>query len=154
MLDNPEIIHTDEQLTAVIHLTVPRTEISTVMGAAISEVMSTLYAQGIAPVGPCFSYHLNRPTDIFDFEVGFPVLNPIKPSGRVKASKLPAAKVARTTYHGSYEGLGAAWCEFCTWIESHGYLAQDRLWECYSLGPESSPDPTQWCTELNRPLTL
>jgi len=32
MLDTPQFIQTDEQLTAVIHLTVPRTEISDVMG--------------------------------------------------------------------------------------------------------------------------
>jgi len=154
MLDNPEVIQTDEQLTAVIHLTIPRTEISNVMGPAIAEVMSTMAAQGITPDGPCFSYHLKRPSDIFDFEVGFPVNRSITPAGRVKMSKLPAAKIARTTYRGGYEGLGAAWGEFCAWIDAKGLGAQDSLWECYTSGPESSPDPGMWCTELNRPLTI
>lgn len=46
------------------------------------------------------------------------------PTGRVKPGELPAAsKVARTVYHGSYEGLGAAWSE-----------------------------PASWRTELNQPL--
>ena len=31
MIDAPQFIQTEEQLTAVIHLTVPRTEISNVM---------------------------------------------------------------------------------------------------------------------------
>ena len=31
--------------------------------------------------------------------------------------------------------------------------AQEGLWECYTSGPESSPDPGKWRTELNRPLT-
>jgi effector-binding domain-containing protein len=154
MLDNPELIQTDEQLTAVIHLTIPRAEISNVMGPAIAEVMSTMAAQGITPKGPCFSYHLKRPSDIFDFEVGFPVNKPITPTGRVKVSKLPAAKIVRTTYRGGYEGLGAAWGEFCAWIETNGLSAQDSLWECYTSGPESSPDPAKWSTELNRPLTI
>ncbi|TAL51664.1 MAG: AraC family transcriptional regulator [Methylovulum sp.] len=154
MLDNPEIIQTDEQLTAVIHLTVPRAEISNVMGSAIAEVMAVISAQSIVPVGPCFSYHLKRPSDIFDFEVGFPVNKPITPNGRVKLGKLPAAKVIRTTYRGGYEGLGAAWGEFCVWIESNGFCAQDSLWECYTSGPESDPDPAKWRTELNRPLTI
>jgi effector-binding domain-containing protein len=150
MLDNPELIQTDEQLTAVIHLTIPRAKISNVMGPAIAEVMSTM----AAPKGPCFSYHLKRPSDIFDFEVGFPVNKPITPTGRVKVSKLPAAKIVRTTYRGGYEGLGAAWGEFCAWIETNGLSAQDSLWECYTSGPESSPDPAKWSTELNRPLTI
>src|SRR5512141_2568475 len=102
MIDTPQIIQTDEQLTAVIYLTVPRTEIVNVMAPAIAEVLSVLDAQEIVPVGPCFSYHLRRPTESFDFEVGFPVSKPVSPTGRVKNSKLPAAKVARTLYHGAY----------------------------------------------------
>lgn len=152
MLDTPQLIQTGEQLTAVIHLTIPRAEIRNVMGPAIAEIMSTIAAQGGALAGPCFSYHQKRPADIFDFEVGFPVSRPITPTGRVKMSKLPAAKVVRTIYRGGYEGLGAAWGEFCAWIETEGLNVQDSLWECYLSGPESSPDPDKWCTELNRPL--
>ena len=79
----------------VIHLTVPRAEISNVMGPAIAEIMSAIADQEIAIVGPCFSYHQKRPSDIFDFEVGFPVSRPITPAGRVKMSKLPATKIVR-----------------------------------------------------------
>lgn len=154
MLDIPKFIETDERLTAVIHLSIPRAEISEVMGPAIAEIMSTLAAQGAALAGPCFSYHPKRPADIFDFEVGFPVNRPIAPAGRVKMSKLPAAKVVRTIYQGGYEGLGAAWGEFCAWIEAEGLNAQDSLWECYLSGPELSPDPDTWRTELNRPLNV
>ena len=154
MLDTPQFIQTDEQLTAVIHLIIPRAEISQVMGPAIAEIMSTIAAQGVALSAPCFSYHQKRPSDTFDFEVGFPVSRPITPAGRVKMSKLPAAKIVRNTYRGGYEGLGAAWAEFCAWIETEGLTAQDSLWECYLSGPESSPEPDKWRTELNRPLTL
>lgn len=154
MLDTPEFVQTDERLTAVIHLTVPRAEIGEVMGPAIAEIMSTLAAQGVTPAGPCFSYHRKRPSDVFDFEVGFPVSRPITPAGRVKTGKLPAAKVVRTFYQGRYEGLGAAWAEFCAWIETEGLNAQDSLWECYLSGPELSPDPSNWRTELNRPLNV
>ncbi|MFZ2449741.1 MAG: hypothetical protein WAW36_04390 [Methylovulum miyakonense] len=49
MLDKPEIIQTNGQLTAVIHLTIPRAEIGNAMGAAITEVLSALAGQGIAP---------------------------------------------------------------------------------------------------------
>ena len=82
MLDTPQFIQTVEQLTAVIHLTVPRAEISNVMGPAIAEIVSTITAQGAAITGPCFSYHQKRPNDIFDFEVGSPL---------VSQSQLPVA---------------------------------------------------------------
>ena len=153
MLDTPQFIQTVEQLTAVIHLTVPRAEISDVMGPAITEIMSSIAAQEATINGPCFSYHQKRPADIFDFKVGFPVSQPITVAGRVKMSKLPAVKVVRTIYQGGYEGLGAAWGEFCQWIETEGLNAQDSLWECYLTDPESNPDTDTWRTELNRPLS-
>jgi effector-binding domain-containing protein len=152
MLETPQIVQTDEQLTAVIHLAVSRPEISHVMGPAIDELLSTLTAQDTTPAGPCFSFHWKRPSDVFDFEVGFPVDKPITPAGRVKMSKLPAEKIARTTYQGGYEGLASAWGEFCAWLENEGFNAQDSLWERYIVGPASTPAPDQWRTELNRPL--
>ncbi len=152
MLDTPQVTFADEQLTAVIPLIVPCHEIVQVMKPAIEEVLSTLSTQNITPAGACFSYHRRKPTDSFDFEVGFPVSAQVSPTGRVRPGKLPAAKVARTIYRGGYEGLGAAWGEFIAWIEAEGLATQEALWECYLSGPESSSDPDAWRTELNRPL--
>jgi effector-binding domain-containing protein len=153
MLDKPHIVQTEAQLTAVIHLTIPRAKIQTVMGPAISEVMAAVAAQGVGPAGPVFSHHLRMDPDTFDFEVGVPVKAPVSATGRVKASQLPAATVARTIHHGPYEGLGSAWGEFGAWIATEGHTPAADLWECYVAGPESSPDPSTWRTELNRPLT-
>jgi effector-binding domain-containing protein len=60
--------------------------------------------------------------------------------------------VARTVYHGSYEGLGTAWGEFDAWVKAQGHTPAQNLWECYVAGPETGPDPRNWRTELNRPL--
>jgi hypothetical protein len=39
------------------------------------------------------------------------------------------------------------------WINAQaGLVEQESLWECYLVGPESSSDPAQWCTQLHRPL--
>ena len=59
---------------------------------------------------------------------------------------------ARTYYHGPYEGLGGAWGEFSDWIAANGLRPAPDLWESYVTGPESSPDPANWRTELIRPL--
>ena len=152
MLETPHVTESDEKLTASLPLVVPRTEIQTVMGPAIHEVLATLAAQGIAPAGPWFTHHRRRPTDTFDFDVCVPVATPVTASGRVKPGKLPAARVARTVYSGPYEGLAAAWGEFCAWMDANGHTPREDLWECYLVGPESSPNPADWRTELNRPL--
>jgi effector-binding domain-containing protein len=152
MIDTPQITRSAAQLTAVIHITIPRSEIRKVMGPGIGELMAAVAAQGLAPAGPVFSHHFKMDPDTFDFEVGVPVSKPVAPSGRVQPGQLPATTVVRTVYHGPYEGLGAAWGEFCAWIDSHGHKTRPDLWECYVAGPESSPDPANWRTELNRPL--
>jgi effector-binding domain-containing protein len=60
--------------------------------------------------------------------------------------------VARTVYHGAYEGLGAAWQEFDAWIRAQGRKPGPSLWEVYLTDPATNPDPSTWRTELNRPL--
>lgn len=153
MLDTPQIVESPAQLTACIHLTVPREEIHHVMGPGIQEVLAAVAAQGITPTGPWLTHHFRMDPATFDFEICVPVATPVAETGRVKPGTLCAARVARTIYQGSYDGLGAAWGEFMTWIEANGYTTDPDLWECYVFGPESSPDPTSWRTELNRPLT-
>jgi effector-binding domain-containing protein len=89
---------------------------------------------------------------IFDFQVCVPVEKPVSASGRVQPGRIEARRVARTVYHGGYEGLGAAWAELHSWIESQGLKPAADLWEVYTAGPESGPDPASWPTELNQPL--
>jgi effector-binding domain-containing protein len=152
MLDKPEITQTTDQLIARIHLTIPRDEIRSVMGPGITEVMTTLAAQGITPTGPWFTHHSKMDPAVFDFDICVPIATPVEPTGRVESGRLPATKVARTVYRGPYEGLGDAWGEFKTWIGREGHPQRADLWECYVAGPESGSDPSQWCTQLNQPL--
>ena len=152
MIDPPEIVSTDAQQTAVIRLTIPRAEIQKVMGPAIGEVLGTVAAQGLTPTGPVFSHHFAMSPETFDFEVGVPVASTIMAFGRVRAGVLPAFRAAKTVFRGSYEGMAGAWGEFEKWIAAGGHRPAADLWECYAAGPESSPDPANWRTELYRPL--
>jgi effector-binding domain-containing protein len=152
MIEKPQIAQTKEQLAAVIRLKVPRGDMPKVMGPGIGELMAAVQSQGIGPAGSWYSYHYKMEPATFDFEIGVPVKAPVKPVGRVKPGKLPAARVARTVYHGGYEGLGGAWGEFSEWITKNGHKPAENLWEIYAVGPESGPDSSKWRTELNRPL--
>jgi effector-binding domain-containing protein len=152
MIDTPRILNSAALRTAVIRLTVPRSQIQNVMGPAIGEAIATASAQGVGPAGPVFSRHFRMDPEVFDFEVGVPVSAPCAPAGRVQPGELPATRVVRTVYHGGYEGLGAAWSEFDAWIRAEGIVTGTEFWECYAAGPESGPDPAAWRTELTRPL--
>src|SRR3954454_15590204 len=116
MIDTPRITQVAAQRTAVIRLTVLRKEIRNVMGPGIGELRAAVAAQGIAPAGPRFTHHLRMDPEIFDFEICVPVTTAVAAMGRVEAGQLPAATVARTVFHGSYEGLSSAWGAFDAWI--------------------------------------
>jgi effector-binding domain-containing protein len=152
MISAPQIVETTAQDAAVIHLTVPRNEMMKVFGPAVGELMQTLAEQGVDPVGAVFAHHLRMTPEVFDFELGVKVSGPVTAAGRVKPGQLPAARVARTVHSGGYEGLPGAWGEFTAWMKAQGLTQAENLWELYSVGPQSSSDPADWRTELNRPL--
>ena len=152
MIDTPQIVQTATQITALIRLTLSREEMPKVFGACVGELLAGIAAQGIAPVGPVFTHHLRRPTDTFDFELCVPVATPVAAAGRIQPGEWPAMRVARTVYHGPYEGLPEAWGDFMDWIKAAGHTEAEDLWECYVTGPHTSPDPATWSTELSRPL--
>ena len=152
MIDAPRLVRSDTHTTAVIRIEVPRSEIQQVMEPAISEVLAALHAQGVQPTGPLFSYHHRMDPGLFDFEVGFPVAVSVRPVGRVVSSRIPASTVARTVYHGPYEGLGSGWGGLTEWMKAEGHEAGPNLWERYLAGPETGPDASKWRTELNRPV--
>ncbi len=152
MIGTPQITKTAEQFAAVIHLTIPRSEIRSVMGPGLAEVMAAVKAQGIGPAGPWFTHHLKMNPATFDFEICVPVNAPVTPVGRVRPKVFPAVTVARTVYCGDYERLGEAWGEFGAWIATHEHAAAPDLYECYLVGPESSQNPGDWRTELSQPL--
>jgi len=151
MISTPHILQTEAQTAAVIHIRTPRSEMVKVFGPAVAELMAALAEQGVEPDGAVFAHHLEMSPDYFDFELGVRVSAKVA-VGRVKPGQLPAARVARTIYSGPYEGLSAAWGEFGDWIKANGHEAAGNLWEIYSVGPHSTPDPSGWRTELVRPL--
>ncbi len=152
LIDTPKITETTGQLAAVIHLTIPRSEIGSAIGPCLTEIMAAVKAQGIGTAGPWFTHHLKINPATFDFEICVPVTAPVELAGRVKPAIFPAVSVARTIYSGTYERLGEAWGEFKAWLAANGYSAAPDLFEYYPVGPDSSPNPADWRTELRQPL--
>jgi uncharacterized protein YndB with AHSA1/START domain/effector-binding domain-containing protein len=151
-IDPPQIVETRAIPVAKIHVTIPRAEIRSVMGPGIAEVRAALAAQGIEAAGPWLTHHLRMTPGEFDFEICVPVSRAVTPVGRVTPGEIPAATVARTIYHGGYESLSAGWERLMAWIETQDRTHGQSLWEVYLTDPSTSPDPSTWRTELNRPL--
>jgi effector-binding domain-containing protein len=149
MLHNPTVVDVSEQQTASVHLLIPVMEIAQHMDPAIQELFAALGEQGIAPVGPLFSYHFRTPTDTFDFEVGVPIAQSFAGKGRVKPSTIPACRVFRVNYIGPYEGLGPAWQESSKLLAEAGHKHTGKGWETYLSDPSEVTDPKEYVTELN-----
>jgi effector-binding domain-containing protein len=152
MLSPLEVVETKAQAAAVIPVSIPRSEIRQAMGPAMQELMAQISAKGFVPAGRIFSHHFKSDPARFEFEVGIPVAGAVTPAGRVKSGELPARRVVRTTYTGSYDGLGEAWGKFSAQVDAAGHQTTGEFWEVYTTGPESGDDPGRWQTELCKVL--
>ena len=152
MIDPPVVLRTTARITAVIHINCPRDKMREEFPRGIAELMGVLAKQSIEPMGAVFAHHFDIVPGFWNFELGVPVNKVVTPEGRVAAGNWPETKAAVTTYSGPYDGLHGAWGEFAAWIESQGLKSAADLWETYIVGPNASPDPSAWRTELNRPL--
>jgi effector-binding domain-containing protein len=148
-ISSPTIIVTAACPTASIHLTIPGRDMPKYMDPAIQEILKALSDQSLHPVGPMFSFHHRRPTDTFDFELGFPIARTMKETGRVKNSTLPAERVARAVYQGPYEGLRQAWPALMEWVHANGHIGTGRFWEAYLNNPNEVKDESEYRTGLN-----
>jgi effector-binding domain-containing protein len=72
-------------------------------------------------------------------EVGVEVSGPFYPSGRVRASELPAGLAATTVHRGSYGGLDTAHLAVLRWCASQGRELTGERWEVYG---DWSEDPS------------
>ncbi|MFM2151895.1 MAG: hypothetical protein RL199_330 [Pseudomonadota bacterium] len=152
MLDEPRVLSLESMAIAALPVVCSRDGIRTVMGPGLGELHGAVAEQGVEVTGPWFTHHLRIDDTGFDFEICLPVSRPIEAAGRVRPSVWPAMRAARTTYRGPFDGLGPAWGEFMGWVAAQGHTPATDLWERYLVGPETTTDPSQWATELTRPL--
>jgi DNA-binding transcriptional MerR regulator/effector-binding domain-containing protein len=73
--------------------------------------------------------------------------------GRMRVHELPAAIMAATVHHGSYETIGEAHTAILRWIEANGYqiIGPDREIYLYNAMPIQRNDPS-YVTEIQYPV--
>jgi effector-binding domain-containing protein len=131
------IVELPERHAAVISGHVEMAGIPEFLGGAFGEVMSVVDIARIA--GPPFARY-SMPADGFDIEAGFPVTEPVTPTGRVEAATLPGGPAATLLHRGSYEAIADAYGVLMRWVSENGYLPTGAPWESYLDEPDV-PEP-------------
>lgn len=132
----------------------PIAEMSAAFDSTFQALFPALAQAGVNPAGPPFSLHHRAPTDTATFEVGIPVDRPLEnptttDSGlTIKASTLPAGRIARISHLGSYDELGKAWENFLQTVAASGNHLALPFWEVYITEPSPGVDPATMRTDL------
>ena len=101
--------------------------------------------------GPPFTAYYNMDMQDLDVEIGFPVFKKLPDKGDIKASEIPAGKVATYLYTGPYSEMEPAYKALSEWIQQKGYEVTGVAYETYLNDPAQTP-PEQLQTQIAFPL--
>ncbi|OEU87311.1 AraC family transcriptional regulator [Streptomyces abyssalis] len=147
--DEPEIVDVEPAVTAVVRGVVPQAGLRDFFDTSFRQLGETVSRQQIAITGPAFGLYSRPPQETAELEVGFVTDRAVRPEGDVVVSALPGTRVARTTHHGSFDGLGASWERLHAWVREQGLTPGPVMWEFYVTEPTPDMDPRELRTQLN-----
>ena len=138
-----EVVDCAEQPTAVVPVDTTWPELPAAAGAAFDDVWAFLRSnEGLRTDGHNVILYLDGQPHA---EVGVIVTGGFADAGRVTASVLPGATVARTVHRGSYEHLADAHQAVHSWCSANGRAMTGVRWEIYGDWHE---DESQLETEV------
>jgi effector-binding domain-containing protein len=138
-----EVVDCAEQPTAVVAVDTTWPELPAAAGAAFDDVWAFLRSnEGLRTDGHNVILYLDGQPRA---EVGVIVTEGFPDAGRVTASVLPRATVARTVHRGSYEHLADAHQAVHSWCSANGRAMTGVRWEIYGDWHE---DESQLETEV------
>ena len=72
--------------------------------------------------------------------------------GRVKASTLPAGRIAETWHYGRYHELPKSHNRLEKWFKDKGLTSAGGHWAVYWTDPGMEPDASKWRTQILWPV--
>ncbi|WP_029261633.1 MULTISPECIES: GyrI-like domain-containing protein [unclassified Microbacterium] len=143
-------------LAVIRHNGIRIADLSDAFDAGYSAIALTFAGDVLTPAGPALAIYHGDPMDVFDLELGYPVVSPPEnpiptASGSVIiGSALPSGPAVATTVFGSYEELGAGWAGLVERAGAQG-LRTGSVWiEVYVSDPSTTPAELR--TDLILPL--
>ena len=116
-----EITEQSAQATLSIRTTTTMQDLAQVVGNSYCAIAGYLEEIGVEPVGPPFAIYNNEDMEALDIEVGFPVSGNFTGKDDIKASELPAGKVATYLYTGPYNEMEPVYSALMQWLKDNGY---------------------------------
>jgi len=126
-------------------------EVYAAIGAHVGEALGPYPEEGGQTLVLCYDTEFKE-QDV-DSAAAFMLRCRVPESGRMRVHELPAATMAATVHHGSYNSIGAAHEAVFTWIEANGYriAGPDRELNLYHIMPIRLDDPA-YVTEIQYPV--
>jgi effector-binding domain-containing protein len=133
-----------EQPVAVVRGRARPEEIGDLVGSAYAEVLGTLAANGLTPVGPpVIRYHQGADgmddagqAAVFSLEAGFPCAPGFAGTAQVESALLPGGEAVVAVHVGRWPELGEAYAAVEAHLAEHGLARAGDPWETYLDGPD------------------
>ncbi len=148
----PALIRTTDQPTAVVRERVPMANLREFFGRAFGAVMAAAQAQNTSPTGPPFAMYHGMPTDTVEVEAGFPVSPDFSAAGEVISGLLPASDAIEAVHKGPYDTLERTYALILERMSAEGMTPSETMWEFYLSDPGQEPDPAKWQTRVVWPI--
>ena len=112
-----EIVERQPEVTAAVVGRVPHDGVGPFIGEALGEVLAVVGEQAVTGMPFC---RIDMDGDEFLLEVGFPVAEPVEPTGRVVPSRLPGGETATVMNVGPYDTVPPAYFAIEQWMSDNG----------------------------------
>jgi DNA-binding transcriptional MerR regulator len=146
--------------------TVPAVEAAAIIGVvdaeesvawlqgALGELHATLAARDAPGRGPAggvysdevFTQHRGQVT------IFVPCAEPVRPTGRVIPTLIPAAELAVIEHRGPPADVDRAYGVLAAYVARHALAVAGPIREYYLVGQHDTPDTAQWRTEIGWPI--
>ena len=151
--------HVEPQLVASVRAILPNHSASGSLFGEVYEALSSHVGEALGPnpgeAGQTMVlwYDTEFKEQDIDGAAAFILRRRVPDNGRMRVHELPAATMAATVHHGSYNTIGDAHEAILTWIEANGYriAGPDREIYLYNSMPIRLDDPS-YVTELQYPV--
>jgi effector-binding domain-containing protein len=144
VIESIEVRTLAEQPVAVMRGSARAEEIGEFVGSAYAEVLGTLAAYGLGPVGlPVIRYHQGAgatdgsgQAEVFELEAGFPCPPGFAGTASVTVTTLPEGPAVVAVHVGAWPELGEAYAAVETYLADNGLARAGDPWETYTDGPD------------------
>jgi DNA-binding transcriptional MerR regulator/effector-binding domain-containing protein len=121
---------------------------------ALGELYAILTAQRLVPLGPAGGMFAS---DFFTHERGeatiyVPCAEPIRSTGRVEWTTVPACDLAMVTHVGNHSDVDRAYGSLASYVAEYAIGVDGPIREVYLVGGRESSDESDWRTEIGWPI--